>query len=324
MSWSFFPCSVANVPTLAGGLIDVCGFAGTPGSAIIFIQTMTTTGAVGGNTFGTPENPVSSGPDSITDGTNVYIFYRSNYPRNWLFYWPISSISSPVGNVVGSLWNINGLCLTTGGDTAVATGGDNSNIPAAQALSLPASATNYTNYPAYTGQLGNCVFDGTSVWSVLVGTDDLFQIDPSTLAETVYTLPSTVTFPAQIGFDGRYLYIGTSAGVIVWDTTTNTGAIFGTTGPTHCYYSHNLGLVLLGENVAGGANFYTMTRGGAAPVAIGNAPAIVSESAPVYANGFCDGPGGNDLWVNVGAGGSGQTWNLRYRPSGGNPQRLLV
>jgi hypothetical protein len=253
----------------------------------------------------------------ITDGVNIYATYRDLYPRDWLSYWTISGLAL-TSNQIGLLWWCNGFARV--GGTAVVTGGDHSPaIPSASNFNLPSTPNNYNNYPSYSGQLGFAIYDGTWIWAVNLGSANIFRLHPSTLAETVYTLPASVgSGSEQLGFDGTYLYISTGSDIIVWDVATATGTLVGAslTAPGPCYYSANLGLIVVADNDAtAGANIYTMPLGGGSLTLIGNATSITTNLNPVSAIGFCDGPAGNDLWASVADSSSGGTWNLVWRPS---------
>jgi YVTN family beta-propeller protein len=246
VTWRPYPNTIASTPLLAGGLINTFDYATFPGSGVN-IQTMTTTGTVGGNSINPgPEAPQFGGANLITDGTDIYGTYISNYPRNWFYYWSIGPLAYTT-NLIGVLFRVSGLVYAPPVGTALSLGVDSGDIPAAQSIFLPSTSVAYANYPGYSGAFGAGVFDGTDVWTPVLGSAHLFQINPVTLAETVHTMPANVPSALyQIGFDGRYVYIsGATGGVIVWDTTTNTGTVVDPMTITgHIYYSANIGLVV--------------------------------------------------------------------------------
>jgi hypothetical protein len=321
-AWTVYPApdSSASIPILVDDLI--CTVNATPSDLSIY--TVTTDGVQGGANESS-QNGLSVTNNLITDDVNIYVAYLDHFPRSWTAYWSVSGLAF-TANLNGDLYVNNGY-VKTSGSGAVETGADNANVPAACVMTLPNSVVNYTNYPAYAGQLGYVVFDGASVWAVLIGSDNLFQIDPVTLVETVYTLPHAVAFFGQLGFDGRYLYIPDGSDIIIFDTVALTSALNGAvTGGGHCWYSANLGAVVFAENESGGCNLFTFPAGGGAYTAIGNLDTVVAPSAgDVYCAGMCDGPDGDDLWASAYQPvGSAEVWSLVYRPSSGNPMRLLL
>ena len=310
MRWRAYTSSVASIPTLANGQINTVGYGFFPNGSVT-IQTMTTSGSASTASQNTlPESPQFPALNLISDGTNIYGQYVSNYPRTWWYEWTIPGLVYSTPGPVGSIFRLGGY-VSLGGSSAIVVGRDNANHPAVQSLTLPSTSVNYNNFPGYTGTLGYPVYDGTSVWVVLTGTANLFQIDPSTLSATVHTMPTTLSSPYQIATDGTYVYISAdSGGIIVWDIGGASGSVVGSTVTEHCWYSANFGLVFTADT-ASGNNIYTMPTGGGSLTNIGNADTITGGTA-MTVEGFCDGPT-NDLWASVS--GSAE-WNIVYTPRG--------
>jgi hypothetical protein len=327
VSWTPYASadSSSSVPILAGGLINTVG--ATPSS--LYLVTMAPDGTLGGDTESGQNSQSTS--NLIEDGTNIYVTYRDVYPREWVSSWQIGPLTF-TPNLVGGPYYRPGFVVTTGGNTAMVTGGEHGTPePSVATYDLPAMAqTGYNDYPAYTGAFGFAVFAAAAVYTVLIGTNNLFKIDPATLVETVFNLPNVVSFFAQLGFDGRYIYISDGTTIVIWDTSDDTDSTAGSVGPSHCYWSANLDAVAIAENVAGGANFYLMPAGGGAlSPSIGNANTIVTPligppTSDVFSSGLCDGPGGDDLWTSVQESTTPQCFNLVYVETSGNPMRLLL
>lgn len=314
------PASSGNIPVLVGSLIvTVSGFT-FPAS--MTLSTMTPNGVLGGavSTQGPgPRTPV------IADANNIYVAYRDIFPRDWITYWSRSGYAE-TDNLNGTIFNPIGFVRTAGAG-AVVTGSDRSpNYPSAANYTLPNTAITYQNYPAYTGSLGYAVFDGTWVWAALIGSAIIFKIDPTTLAETVYTLPAA-TNGSQAAFDGRYIYLNTNTDIVIWDTVGLSGVLAGVslTAGGACYYSANLNEIFVADNGSAGGNVYTMPVGGGALTLIGNAGTVTADVNTMEVLGFCDGPRGNDVWASVTEAVAGSdTYNMVWRPANPNPLIMMV
>jgi hypothetical protein len=320
MAWTPYSGAIASIPILAGGLIWTAGGYATSGTGEIYVGTMTTTGTVGGASTTLADGPQSMS-NLMTDGTNVYVAYRDIYPRSWLSYWDIATVTFNA-NQHNYLQNFEGLVLTPG-DTAVATGGDHGGSPEANYYALPNTDTNQVDFAPTSGIFGFAVFDGTYVWSPILNSDQLAALDPSTLAIAYYTMPDSVSSnTTQIGFDGTNLYISMEhGGILVWDVSTASGSVSGSTITTHCWYSTNLNLVFVSDEAGGGSNIYVMTPGGGSLTNIGNATTITGTTGSAEVNGFCDGPGTNDVWANMEDGST--AWNVQYKP-GASMQLVMM
>lgn len=320
-AWTAYSTSFASAPIQAGGMINTLGSNVTSGLGSISLSVMDPT--TGAHTDYT--TTLFDGPQSLTnlatDGANIYVAYRDIYPRDWFSSWAIGGGYPFTANLIGSVYDNHGLVVDTVTGTAVVTGGTNSHVtPAAANYFLPATALTYATF-AGTGELGYAIRAGANVYSVLVGTTDLLELDPTTLA-----LVATHTLPAagsgfQIGWDGTYLYIAAAAtGTIVWDVGAGTGVLVGATALENHFYSTNLGLVVTHD---GSGNIYSMPAGGGSLTTIGNADTITGTIGQNL-SGFCDGFS-SDLWANcTNGGGSPAFFNIVYAPASGNPMRLLL
>jgi len=320
VTWNSYvaPGSSGSIPLLAGGLINTVN--GAPLPSYLAIYTMTTAGVTGGASQGESPQSISN---LITDGVNIYVAFRDTYPRDWTSYWSVSGLTYSGANLNGAVFNSLGF-VRCGGTLAMVVGGDRTpNYPSVETLNLPSTAVNYNNFTSYTGNLSSPHYDGSSVWANIDGTTHIFQINPSTLIETVHTLPA-VASGYQTGYDGTYIYLSTGSDVIVWDVASATGTLAGVSlaGAGPIYYSANLGLVVVCENIAGGTNFYTMRVGGGPLTLIGNANTITaSVGINVYAIGMCDGPT-TDLWASVHDVSSSSTWNIVWKPPAVNTMKI--
>ena len=260
------------------------GGAGGPGTGAVTVVVMTPTGAVTLLGFSLGSEGYAGNTPFCTDGVNAYLGSTSQFPRARWIYWTVATQAfGPVTVVTGSTQLgavVAGTYGVTTGQNSAATAG------AAYNMTLPSTFGAIASIGA-APSLGQCVFDGSWVWSPQYSTSLIWRIHPATLAATSFTLPAAnqTGNQYQIGFDGRYVYISAvGGGICVWDVTTNTGVKFGTLVTTHCYYSAHLGAVL---TVDGSQNVYTMAPGGGPLALLGNATTNIGASVTVA--GFGDG-----------------------------------
>lgn len=242
----------------------------------------------------------------VTNGTRMGIAFSTNFP-----YGALSTIDI-ASQTLGSFTAFGGQRGTSGavqvGNDSYAFGGQSSGGAPISWHWPIASPSAVIDINVYTGAetLGCPCEDGTSFWSPLCGTTTMYQVPIATFGAntfTPYTLAAaslafglSVVIAPQTGFDGRFMYLAADAGgVIIFDTTTQTSVVVNTgTNFANCYYSTNLGMVIL-DDTAG--NIYTMPPGatGGSLINIGNSNTITGDLSGSPSSGFGDGPGGT-LW----------------------------
>jgi hypothetical protein len=308
VTWKAFTGGLDSVPILAGGNIVTVITDVSSGLGSITLSVMTPAG-VDSQYASTLIDGPQSVSNLITDGINIYVAYRDIYPRDWFSYWDLATYTFNA-NLIGSVYYNNGLVLTAS-NKAVVIGGDHyGSTPSMANYTLPATPISYNNF-AYSAPFGHGVLVGGSVWTVLVGTTTLAELDPVGLnIIATYTLPAAAA-GYQIGYDGAYLYIAAAGtGIIVWDIGSSSGAVFGSGTYENAYYSANQSQVFTHDS---SDNIYTMPAGGGSLTNVGNTLAITGVAGQ-NVNGFCDGPAGNDLWANCYN--NPQAFNIVYTPGG--------
>jgi hypothetical protein len=320
VTWIPYEGGHGGIPILVGDKIVTTGGYAAGGPGAIYISTMATDGTDSGDT-----ETLADGPQSLTnpisDGSNVYVAYRDEYPRNWLSYWTISGLVFNA-NQHAQANPFNGLTLCDDG-IAMALGsgiaGFSSSAPGVNTYTLPNSDLSGGADDSFSSPFSFGIFDGTYVWSVVLSTDTLYRITPNPIGGATFTMPDTVSNNDQIAFDGTYVYLSLDGGgIYVFDVTTHTGTTHGSTVTTHCWYSANLGKIVVADS---SANIYTMPLGGGALTLIGNADTILSDSGSGV-QGFCDGPGDHDLWATFANG--TDRWNAVYTPDVASNKIVMV
>ncbi len=275
---------------------------------------ITPAGVVSSASIPTGSNNGSGFSPVITDGTYIYVQQAINYPRNYIHQF---STALAQINVVQSAYNANG-GLVRIGSSAISVGLTYGGSLLIAALTLsPLAAGSSSTLGA--GAFGFCVYDGTSVWAVS-GTS-IYSINPSTLATSSWTIPDTYTGgQAQIGLNGNLIYIPTATGVVVWNTSTATGTLYASSQTYDCYYSANLGKVIVSDNAA---NVYTMPASGGSLTLMVNLM-NVTGTVSLLQSWFGDGPAGS-LWAaNASQNGSGEpSFIFKYLPGGNSIVMVL-
>jgi hypothetical protein len=327
MIWTPYSGALGSIPILAGGNIWTfyAAFYDGEDNGEIFFNQMTPAGSVSSGESGIIEGPTGA-TNLVTDGTNVYFQYRDIYPRVYVCYCDISTMA--VTTEGGGQFAPVGMVMVGAGSAIVTGAGYGLSLPEVTSFpSLPSTSGSAQNtFGSTDGDLGLAVFDGTNVWSAFNdGTNGwIYAIDPSTLAGTIYELPVQTSLGAQNGFDGRYVYIaatnGDGGGIVIWDTVDLTGTVVNTgTAYGNCWYSANQSKVFIND---GDGNIYTMPPGGGSLTNVGNASTILGVGSGAGVNGFCDGPDGNDVWVNISS--SGDNWNCVGIPGYPNTGQVLL
>lgn len=326
MSWTPYvlstPTALVTYPVLAGGFITNVEYVENPGTfdgSISFLQMNPSTGGVGDTFTTVGAAPNTAAANLITDGINVYWAFNTIAPSGNLAWWPLSS---PAFNNAGIISDKPDSLVSTGGSTGVILSESGSNPSASYFNALPATSGAYNSFGSYSNHFTQGAFDGSSVWSPLNGSTTLLELNPSAVTVSASTMPAATAGNNQIGYDGSYLYIAANGGgVIVWDIGGGSGSVVGSTSFNHCYYSVNLGLVILADT---SGNIYTMSSGGGSPTLIGNAVTITGTSGSAFIFGFCDGPSG-DLWATVVCPGD-NNFNIQYTltPFGADSIQMIL
>lgn len=287
-----------------GNLWCFGGYVTTGGSqnyAFAFDPATATLAGEANNYIGPPQCTVP-----VTDGTYVYESAPGGGGAGSVVRWTPGTMAFEQYDISTDYTTFDGCGLVMVGSEIVLTGAAPYG-PYAESARWRTPSGGVLSYEDYGSTpdvgLGASVYDGTNVWAVETETNHLYQINPSTLAVTVYdlteTIPATDTMAYQMGFDGRYLYMtNNSGGVLVFDTVDLTDTVYDSgTSVTHCYYSENFNLVFVAGD-GGGPTMYTMPVGGGSLTATGTGPPTSTAS------GFCDGPSGT-TWCTFMAPGSG-------------------
>ena len=248
----------------------------------------------------------------VTDGTYMSVAGSDNFPANFFQSVVISTqalaahyFNNPDDGFRGA--------VRIGSKTYVV-GGDTTPTPTIYEFTTATATVVNANSFGSGGDMGCPVYDGSVVWAAVGGTTTMYAIDPSTLSAVgTYTLAANamsvtgLLIAPQTGFDGRYIYLAADAGgVIVFDTTTNTSSVVGSTPVVNCFYSNNMGEVYLDDT---SQNIYTMPAGGGSLTNVGNKNTITGETI-LNSGGFGDGPGGS-VWAS-GNKATGLTYMLEY------------
>lgn len=257
----------------------------------------------------------------ITDGTDMYVTMTDTYPRNWAYQW--STSLTQIATVQMSYDAIGGLVYVGAmyGSTyvgAIATGATFGGALLAQIMNVGTLSAGISSSSG-SGFLGFSVYDGAWVWAAS-GTS-IYQIYPPTLTMTSWTLPGTYTGgQAQIGRNGSLIYIPCTTGVVVWDTSTATGTLHSSAQMWNCFYSANLGKVIVSDNAG---NVYTMPASGGSLTLLVNLMSVTGTTS-LLQSWFGDGLAGS-LWVaNASLPGSGEpSFIFKYTLSTNNIVMLL-
>ena len=293
MTWTAYSAGAGVIvtPPLLGSDGNLWA-AFVPGSGVQLGAIIMTPAGSASYRIATVANNVDVLSNLVEKSANIYVATEDNYPNVISWQWPVSA-GGPTGYLLAHNTGVGPYGLASTPAAAVTTG----NFPPAGDVgelvqyTLPGTLLNLNSL---TTALGRNVFDGTSIWSPVLGTDVVMSINPSTLSGTPYTLSANASSdPYQIGFDGQYLYISADGGgILVFDTLALTGVLVGSAATTHCYYSFNLGLVLVSDS---SGTIYTMPAGGGSLTAVADASTVTGE-ADTGIWGFGDGPSGS-IWA---------------------------
>lgn len=312
-------CSDGNMWAAAPtGTDGVCFTVQTPGG-----------GAPSPFFVGPSANSTQEVSNLITDGTNVFVTQATNFPHALLVKVVIATKAGANvldgSNYSPGLVNAGAYAIATGSNVAISNAQVNQwNLPAG-------SYSTFNNLGAGLGTFGGAVWDGAIVWTPLMNTNEIYAVNPSTLTGPSYTLAGTLPGTAaiyQIGFDGRFIYMAAAGGgVIIFDTVAHTSSVVGATLVQNCYYSANLGAVVVDDSAR---NIYTMPAGSGSSgvlTPIGNKDTItgntiIAGGGPGSISGFGDGPN-HTLWGSGSQSANGFSFLFSTTKSG-NPIRLLL